>query len=71
MSTARFPRVGSEHTLDLVLLDQMSENTEGLQSARVRVIQPHGCPRNGTMGMGYVELLDGTFVGLVCRGSLT
>ena len=37
----------------------------------VRKVQPrHGCPRNGTMGMSYVETLDGTFVGLRCNSSL-
>lgn len=35
-------------------------------------IQPHGCPRNGTMGMCYVgDPFTGEFIGMVCEASLT
>jgi len=34
-------------------------------------IQPHGCPRNGTMGQCYVgDPLTGEFIGMVCVNSL-
>jgi hypothetical protein len=37
----------------------------------VRVIQPRGCPRNGTMGHCYVEnARTGQFIGLVLISSL-
>lgn len=37
----------------------------------VRVCQPHGCPKNGTMGHVYVEDFDsGEFLGLVQISSL-
>lgn len=38
----------------------------------VRKCQPYGCPRNGTMGMCYVEdAQTGKFYGLVLLNSLT
>ena len=38
----------------------------------VRKIQPHGCPRNGTMGMTYIgDAETGDFIGLVMLNSLT
>lgn len=38
---------------------------------RVRKTQPAGCPRNGTMGMTYVEDAEtGVFYGLVLLNSL-
>lgn len=40
------------------------------RGAEVQLTQPAGTPRNGTMGQVYVQLLDGTFVGMVCRTSL-
>ncbi len=34
-------------------------------------IQPHGCPRNGTMGMTYIgDPETGEFIGLVMLSSL-
>lgn len=36
----------------------------------LHVFQPYGCPKNGTMGMTYVQKLTGEFVGLVCKSSL-
>lgn len=39
--------------------------------ARVVKVQPHGCPRNGTMGHCYVaDAETGTFHGLVLVNSL-
>ncbi len=36
----------------------------------VKVCQPYGCPKNGTMGMCYVETPKGEFIGMVAIGSL-
>jgi len=36
----------------------------------VKVVQPYGCPKNGTMGHCYIETLDGHFIGLVAIASL-
>ena len=36
----------------------------------VRKCQPYGCPKNGTMGMAYVEDMDGKFLEMVCMASL-
>ena len=37
----------------------------------VMITQPHGCPRNGTMGHCYVNsFLTGEFIGLVAVASL-
>ena len=39
--------------------------------ALVVLTQPHGCPRNGTMGHAYVkDATTGEFYGLVLRASL-
>jgi hypothetical protein len=46
-------------------LDLFYEHTVPIApGTKVRKVQPFGCPRNGTMGMAYVETLDGRFVGL-------
>jgi hypothetical protein len=36
----------------------------------VHVIQPPGTPKNGTMGMTYVQTVGGDFIGLVSKSSL-
>jgi hypothetical protein len=46
---------------------------ESTPEAGTRVVkkQPHGCPRNGTMGMCYVQDAEtGVFYGLVLLASL-
>lgn len=54
-----------------VLFDRYQQNTKDIvPGTRLRVIQPRGCPKNGTMGMAYTETLEGRFVGLVCINSL-
>jgi hypothetical protein len=54
-----------------VMFDRYQENTKDLaEGTRLRVVQPRGCPKNGTMGMCYTETLEGRFVGLVCVNSL-
>lgn len=58
---------------DPVLFDQITERKVPLAAGTVvRKVQPHGCPKNGTMGQCYVEgVVDGTFYGLVMVNSLT
>lgn len=39
--------------------------------AEVQKVQPHGTPRNGLMGMCFVQHAQtGEFIGQVCEGSL-
>ncbi len=54
-------------TFTPVLMDRTVDLEPG---AEVQKIQPHGAPRNGAFGQCYVQRLDGTFVGMVCLGSL-
>jgi len=64
-------RLGGIYQFKPVLFDLCRPNTAGLPDGmRLRVIQPHGTPKNGTMGMCYTETLSGEFVGLVCVNSL-
>ena len=37
---------------------------------QVRVINKYGCPKANSMGMCYIESLDGVFLGMVCTNSL-
>ena len=55
-----------------VLFDMFTERKMPIpEGARLRKVEMHGCPRNGTMGMCYVEDADtGTFYGLVMVKSL-
>ena len=81
MSSTRAPRVGSKRILQPAgLLDMFDDRVTDHTGHQVEVVQPYGCPRNGTMGMAYVNCLDslcisdkGTpyFVGLVNLVSLT
>jgi hypothetical protein len=53
-----------------VMFDKFySKNTPETGQIVVKT-QPHGCPRNGTMGMCYVADLEGQFIGMVCVNSL-
>lgn len=64
--------MSKHYVYDPVLFDQMHERKVPLAAGTVvRKVQPHGCPKNGTMGQCYVEGLDGTFYGLVMLNSLT
>lgn len=36
----------------------------------VKVVQPHGCPKNNTFGMCYISDLAGKFLGMVATASL-
>jgi hypothetical protein len=57
-----------------VMLDQFhpTQKNTGLRvGERVKVIQPYGCPKNGTMGQCYIGKADtGEFIGMVCCNSL-
>jgi len=45
---------------------------KGLEAETVvRIVQPYGCPKNGTMGQCYVETLGGKFIGMVCVSSVS
>lgn len=52
------------------ILDRGDRRVMAHEGAKVQKIQPHGCPRNGTMGMVYVQTVDGVFIGLVSKNSL-
>lgn len=53
------------------LLDRTDPRVTSRAGAEVQVIQPVGCPRNGTMGMTYVQdAHSGEFIGLVSKASL-
>ena len=73
------PRVGSKRTLEPAgLLDMFDQRVTDHTGHKVQLTQPYGCPKNGTMGMAYVNCLDCTdegaqrpfFVGLVNVASL-
>lgn len=63
---------GTEHTFQPVGMDVWDRRPHQPQPGqRVRVVQPRGVPRNGTMGHVYVEDADtGAFHGLVLKNSL-
>lgn len=55
-----------------VLFDRISPPAKRISAGTLVVkIQPHGCPKNGTMGMCYIGDKDtGEFIGMVCVNSL-
>jgi hypothetical protein len=69
--TGRTPRK-TVYRYDPVLFDMISKRSVPIpDGARLVKMQPFGCPKNGTMGMCYVEDADnGEFYGLVCLNSL-
>lgn len=64
--------MASQHfTLLPVGMDRTDKRVSVHEGADVVKVQPYGCPRNGTMGMCYVERSDnGHFIGLVLQASL-
>jgi hypothetical protein len=53
------------------LIDRTDARVTAYAGREVQMIQPWGCPRNGTMGMVYVQLAEeGEFIGLVSKASL-
>lgn len=63
---------GHEYRLGpLAFMDATDARVKPWEGHRVYVVQPHGCPRNGTMGHVYVEDAEtGAFIGLVQENSL-
>jgi hypothetical protein len=54
------------------LLDRSSPRITGHIGAPVQKVQPPGTPRNGFMGMCFVQHAEtGEFIGQVCETSLT
>ena len=50
------PKVGSKHVFEPAGLDLFYSGYRMPQPGTVvTVVQPHGCPKNGTMGCCYVE----------------
>ena len=71
MRKQRPPRVGTLCVYTPVFFDRLQKNTRYVKPGEVvRVIQPHGCPKNGTMGMCYIERHTGEFIGLCLIASL-
>lgn len=66
-------RKARKYVYEPVLFDRINPPAMGLEpGATVVKIQPHGCPRNGTMGMTYVGHPEtGEFIGMVCLKSLS
>jgi hypothetical protein len=60
------------YTLDPAgLLDRGSARITAHTGQPVQKVQPHGTPRNGVMGMCFVQHADsGEFIGQVCESSL-
>jgi hypothetical protein len=53
------------------LLDQAARHITKHAGADVQKVQPHGTPRNGLMGMCFIQLADsGEFIGQVSEQSL-
>jgi hypothetical protein len=63
-------RVGQTYIYIPNMLDKIDGSTDLQDGETVRVIQPFGCPRNGTMGHTFVQRMDGTWGGLVHCNSL-
>lgn len=53
------------------LLDTSVPRLMDLAGSEVQIIQPTGCPPNGSMNMTYVQMAEsGEFIGLVNEASL-
>lgn len=65
-------RKARKYIYEPVLFDATSRHLSMLKPGTVVVkIQPHGCPRNGTMGFTYVGHPEtGAFIGMVRTTSL-
>lgn len=65
-------RKARKYSYDPVMFDVFNPPAKGLEPGAIVVkIQPHGCPRNGTMGMTYIGHPEtGEFIGMVCLKSL-
>jgi hypothetical protein len=65
-------RTGTNYIYYPVLMDRIHDLGHGVMPGSiVKVIQPYGCPKNGTMGQCYIGTADeGKFLGMVCCNSL-
>jgi hypothetical protein len=63
-------RTGSLYILRPVGIDAWTSRVSCWSDYIVRVVQPYGCPKNGTMGHCFVETRTGEFIGLVLVASL-
>jgi hypothetical protein len=76
MTSTRVPRAGTKRVLSPVgLLDITDSRVTAHTGHRVEIVQPFGCPRNGTMNMAYVDCITcgdhpRMFIGLVNIASL-
>jgi hypothetical protein len=53
------------------LMDIMDKRVTAHRGKEVHIVQPHGCPKNGTMGQVFVQAAEtGEFIGLVSKHSL-
>lgn len=73
----RAPAVGTKRLLDPAGMDAWDSRVSSHAEHTVVLTQPHGCPKNGTMGHAYVdcktceaEAGHRVFVGLVLLNSL-
>lgn len=58
------------YTVEPVLFDRCQGNCPE-PGTEVHIVQPPGCPKNGTMGMVYTQHVEsGEFIGLLCKTSL-
>lgn len=70
--TTRAPRVGTQGTINPVgLFDLCDTRVTAHTGHTAKVVQPFGCPKNGTMGHMYVDCVtcDNEFVGLILISS--
>jgi len=65
-------KVGKTYEFQPVLFDRMSPpaGCEVAEGQRVKVVNQYGCPKANTMGMCYIETMEGEFAGMVCTNSL-
>lgn len=64
------PRVGSIRKWNPVGVDIWDSRFKLPIGTLVRVIQPQGCPKNGTMSHCYIETIDNKFLGICHINSL-
>jgi hypothetical protein len=51
-------------------MDRTDKRVTAFAGREVQMIQPVGCPKNGTFGMVYTQTVEGDFIGLVSKASL-
>jgi hypothetical protein len=53
------------------LMDRCDKRVTAHSGKEVHIVQPPGCPANGTLGQVFVQVADtGEFIGLVSKHSL-